>query len=442
MHRFPEQGRPLQRRRRGRSALKALPIRQSGRRVPQHWRGLSWFARVVVGALAVAAAVTAAGLVLLWPSGAAPRVPPHLEIAAGIGVPTEAGTVTEIYEDLCGSDSLHRAFAAAPDTPMTFQGRCTLVLVDIGSGPDAGMRTLLEATEGPGAPELAVGDDIRLSRATGPDGRTLYDFEDFARGVPLALWAVAAAIVVCAVGAWKGLRALAGIAVALTVIVGFTLPSLLDGHAPVPVAVVSGSVILFVVLYLAHGVNLRTSAALLGTLTALALAAGLSTLAIATTALTGLSEQDNVTIQAFMGTLSVTGLLLAGFIIGSLGVLNDVTISQASTVFELAAADATMPVRGLFTAAMRVGRDHIASIIYTLVLAYAGGALPLLIIFAVSQRSLTTVLTSDAVAVEVVRALVGAIAVVLAVPLTTVTAALLTRGTATAAITAGAGHHH
>lgn len=414
-----------------------------------HPRRLSPFARWVVAALAVVFVATIGAMIALWPSGNAPSVPDNLAIATGRGVQLESGTVTSVDTGPCGSPSAHRAFVGAPDRPPVPQGECRQALVDITSGPDAGSRTLLPITSGPGEPDLAAGDHIRLSRTKGAGdpgayggGGTLYDFEDFARGLPLGLWTLAAAVVVCAVAAWRGFRALLGVGVALAVIVGFTLPSLLDGNSPVLLALVTGSMILFVVVYLAHGVNLRASAALFGTLVSLALAAGLSWAAIETVMLTGLAEESNTTIQAYLGSVSVTGLLLAGFIIGSLGVLNDVTISQAATVFELASADRNMGVRSLFASAMRVGRDHIASMIYTLVLAYAGSSLPLLLIFAVSQRSLADVITSDVVAVEVVRSLVGAMAVVLSVPLTTVVAALLTRGTDTRTLAAGPGHHH
>lgn len=409
---------------------------------PRETSRLSGFAKAVVALLVLAAAVTIGGLIALWPSGERPQIPAHLEITLGEGSELVAGSVLSIVDGPCGSPSSNRVFADRPAQPVRQTAQCPQTIVAIDSGPDAGQRTMFEITPGPGQPDLAVGDAIRLSRSTGYDGATAYNFEDFTRSVPLALWGLAAAIVVCAVGAWRGFRALVGVGVALAVIVGFLLPSLLDGRSPVALALVAGSAILFVVLYLAHGVSLRTSAALFGTLSALVLAAGLSWLVIKTTAITGLAEDNSATIQAFMGEVSVTGLLLAGFIIGSLGVLNDVTISQAATVFELAGVDREMSVRQLFGTAMRVGRDHIASMVYTLVLAYAGASLPLLIIFSVSQRSLGEVLTSDVVAVELVRSIVGAIAVVLAVPLTTLVAALLTRGTDSAVLAAGPGHHH
>lgn len=191
-----------------------------------------------------------------------------------------------------------------------------------------------------------------------------------------------------------GLRAMVGIVIAFGVLVVFLLPALRDGAPAVPVALVASAAILFAVIYLAHGVSLRTSAALLGTLTSLLVAALLSWAAIEFAHLTGLSEDQNNEVAAYLGNVSITGLLLAGFIIGSLGVLNDVTITQASAVFELAELEPAGR-RAIFVGAMRVGRDHIASTVYTLVLAYAGSALPLLLLFSVANRPLGDVLTSE-----------------------------------------------
>ncbi|MGB2919278.1 MAG: YibE/F family protein, partial [Mycobacterium sp.] len=218
---------------------------------------------------------------------------------------------------------------------------------------------------------------------------------------------------------------LVGIVIAFGVLVLFLLPALRDGAPAVPVAVVASSAILYAVIYLAHGVSLRTSAALLGTLASLVLAAFLSWGAIEFAHLTGLSEDQNNEVAAYLGNVSITGLLLAGFIIGSLGVLNDVTVTQASTAFELAAVGDGASRREVFVGAMRVGRDHIASTVYTLVLAYAGSALPLLLLFSVANRSLGDVLTSESVAIEITRSAVGGIALALSVPLTTGIAALL-----------------
>jgi uncharacterized membrane protein len=193
-----------------------------------------------------------------------------------------------------------------------------------------------------------------------------------------------------------------------------------------PVALVASAAILFAVIYLAHGVSLRTSSALLGKLASLLLAALLSWAAIGSAHLTGLSEDQNNDVDAYLGQTSITGPLLAGSIIGSLGVLNDVTVTQASAVFELAYLGESHSRRAIFVGAMRIGRDHISSTVYTLVLAYAGSALPLLLLFSVASRSLGDVLTSESVAIEIMRSSVGGIALALSVPLTTAIATSLT----------------
>jgi uncharacterized membrane protein len=167
-------------------------------------------------------------------------------------------------------------------------------------------------------------------------------------------------------------------------------------------------------------------------------AALLSWLSIETMHITGLSQDQTTNLQIYNNAISLNGILLAGFIIGALGVLNDVTITQASAVFEIRAAAAdggteTKPEAELgqnlriqtFTAAMRVGRDHIASTVYTLVFAYAGSALPLLLLFSVSGQSFSTLITTDMVAVELARSFVGGIAIALSVPLTTAVAVWL-----------------
>ncbi|NEW59084.1 YibE/F family protein, partial [Nocardia cyriacigeorgica] len=347
--------------------------------------------------------------------------------AGGGAVETEAGTV--VLQDIgaCGSPSLGKVFAERPDPPATNAYTCQRSLIAIESGPHEGNHTLLEIAPGPGQPELQAGDSIRIVRQTAPDGTPLYSFDDYARGLPLTLITLAFVVVIIVVARWRGLRALLGLGFAFGVLVVFMLPALLDGKPAIPVALVAGSLILYAVLYLAHGVNLRTSSALLGTLTSMVLAAVLSWLTIGVTDLTGLSEEQNTNVATYLEHVSITGLLLAGFIIGSLGVLNDVTITQASAAFELAALDEGASRREIFAAAMRVGRDHIASTVYTLVLAYAGGALPLLLLFSVAGRSIQDVLVGDAVAIEIARSAVGGIALALSVPLTTGIAVMLAR---------------
>ncbi|CAM4510086.1 YibE/F family protein [Nocardia ninae] len=384
-------------------------------------------ARVVVGLLTVIGALVLLGTVMLWPDKQHIDIPLPMQNAGGGAVQTEAGTVVMQDVGPCGSTSIGKVFVEKPEPPRNNAYTCQRSLITIESGPHQGNKTLFEIPPGPGQPDLRAGDEIRLVRQTDPSGTPMYSFEDYARGFPLTLIFVVFVVVIVVVARWRGLRALLGLVFAFAVLVMFMLPALLDGKPAIPVALVAGSLILYAVLYLAHGVNLRTSSALLGTLTSMVVAAVLSWVAIKITHLTGLSEEQNTNVATYLEHVSITGLLLAGFIIGSLGVLNDVTITQASAAFELAAIDESATRREVFTAAMRVGRDHIASTVYTLVLAYAGGALPLLLLFSVAGRSIRDVLTGDAVAIEIARSSVGGIALALSVPLTTGIAVMLAR---------------
>jgi uncharacterized membrane protein len=391
-------------------------------------------AKIVVGALIAIGVAVLAGAVWLWPSHQKVDIPLPFQNAAGGAVTTEAGHVLSSKAAPCGSPSAGGVLTADPGQAPEGGPQCVQTLVAIDSGPNKGANTLLESSGGPGQPNLAVGNHIRISRQVDQAGTTSYAFFDYERTWPLIVLAAAFAVVIAAVAGWRGMRALIGIVVAFVVLVVFLLPALRDGASAIPVALVASAAILYAVIYLAHGVSLRTSAALLGTLAALLLAALLSWGAIELAHLTGMSEEQNNEVSAYLGNVSITGLLLAGFIVGSLGVLNDVTVTQASTVFELAELGDGSSRRAIFLGAMRVGRDHIASTVYTLVLAYAGSALPLLLLFSVANRSLGDVLTSESVAIEIARSAVGGIALALSVPLTTAIAAVLaTPATAQAA---------
>jgi uncharacterized membrane protein len=381
-------------------------------------------AKIVVGLLVAIGIAVLAGAAWLWPSGHQADVPLPFQNATGGAVTTESGHVLSSGAATCGGPSVGAVLTAAPIPAEGDGSHCVHSLIAIDSGPNKGANTLFEFSGGPGQPQLAVGEDIRISRQVDPTGTTTYSFYDYERTWPLIAMAVVFAVVVVAVARWRGLRALIGIVVAFLVLVMFMLPALRDGAAAIPVALVASAVILYAVIYLAHGVSLRTSAALLGTLASLMLAAVLSWAAIAAAHLTGLSSDESNAVVTYMGDVSIKGLLLAGFIVGSLGVLNDVTVTQASTVFELAELKGGSR-RAIFLGAMRVGRDHIASTVYTLVLAYAGSALPLLLLFSVANRSLGDVLTSESVAIEIARSAVGGIALALSVPLTTAIAAVL-----------------
>ncbi len=403
---------------------------------------------IVIGALSLIGLTVAAGAIVLWPSYSDHPIPTQFRAADGGSITTVDAEIFEQQRANC----LNPLSGTVQDTAdialeNAGAGPCIQNIVKLTSGQYKGRFTLLEvptnrAQSGkspdsmavdkrtlddpqPGQPTLHVGDKIKVAATPAPDGGVRYGFFDFRRGTPTIIWALAFFAAIVLVASWRGLRSILGLIFAFAVLGFFTLPAILEGSSPVAVAIVSSATILFVVLYLAHGVSMRTSSALLGTLVSLFVAGALSALAISTMKLTGLSGDQTMNLQVYQGNISISGLLLAGFIIGALGVLNDVTITQASAAFELAAAGEPSRL-ATFRAAMRVGRDHIASTVYTLIFAYAGSALPLLLLFSVAQQPFGSLVTTDAVAVELGRSFVGGIAIALSVPLTTAIAAALT----------------
>ncbi len=205
------------------------------------------------------------------------------------------------------------------------------------------------------------------------------------------------AVAVVVFGRWRGLFALVGLAISFGVLVRFMLPAILVGKNPVAVAVVGSAAIMFVTLYLTHGVNARTTTAVLGTVGALFLTGVLAWVFVAGTHLTGMATEESGLLAASLSGVSLQGLLLGGIVIGSLGVLDDVTVTQASAVWELHRANPEYGFHRLYAAGLRIGRDHIASTVNTLVMAYAGASLPLLVLFTLSSRRLGDVLTSEIV---------------------------------------------
>lgn len=230
------------------------------------------------------------------------------------------------------------------------------------------------------------------------------------------------ATIVVLVARWRGVAAVAGLVISLTGIGLFTLPALLAGSSGLAVGLVTASALMFVVLYLAHGFTARTTTALLGTIAGLAVTGALGWWAAGAANLTGLVGEEALQLPAYAPAVDLRGVVLCGLILAGLGVLNDVTITQASAVWELHATRPDASRRELFTSAMRIGRDHIASTVYTIAFAYVGAALPLLLLVSLLAVPLGHTLTSGEIAEEVVRTLVSSIGLVLAIPLTTAVA--------------------
>lgn len=369
---------------------------------------------MLLAGLAPFVIATAIGLAVLWP--AAEDV--DLGASGPPGAQFEA-TVTDVAEVEC------------PEVPGQERFTCSEVTVELREGEDAGETFAFDYSSGPRGRAVRTGDDVIVGTAAPPDDQVVpvmgdapkYFFVDFDRRLPLVVLAVVFSLVVIALSRWRGLAALAGLAVSLFVLVKFVLPAILAGSDPLAVAIVGGATIMFLALYLAHGLNASTTTAVFGTLASLMLTGVLAVVFVEFSVFTGAGSEEALFLQINQQQVNVSGLLLASIVIGTLGVLDDVTVTQAAAVWEIHHANPGYGVRNLYSAGIRIGRDHIASTVNTLVLAYAGASLPLLILFTVSNRPLGQVVNTETVAEEVVRTLVGSIGLVASVPITTALAA-------------------
>jgi uncharacterized membrane protein len=363
-------------------------------------------------AFGVVVASTVIGLVTLWPEDRT------IEQPVGLARPQTFGA--EIV-----------AIAAAP-CRVPGQSGCRSVTVELGEGEDTGRRATLTVNDPPDRLDLDVGDRVRVAENQLPPEAQLggvkldrYSLADFERRRPLLWLAAGFAALVLLTGRWKGLRALVGLGASLAIIIFFVVPAILDGSSPPGVALVGSLAIMLVTLVVTHGFGPKMLAATLGTSAALLLTLGLASLFVGAAHLTGLSSDEAIFLRASVGDISISGLLLAGMVIGALGVLDDLTVTQASTVLALRRANPRYGFRRLFEGAVAVGHDHIAATVNTLVLAYAGAALPVLLIFSLGGTSFGDAVNSEVVATEIVAMLVGSIGLIAAVPLTTALAALL-----------------
>lgn len=329
-----------------------------------------------------------------------------------------------------GQESLHGRIIAALEPDASGLARFQVEVLD---GPEAG--ELIDASvQGAGAAlpgsddrvAYEVGDEVVVARFTGPAGGAAFIAEPW-RVPMLGMVAAAFAAVVLVVGGLRGARSLVALALTLAVVMKLVVPLLLRGFDPVVLAVGGGALVTLATLLMTEGLSRVSLAALLGTMAALGLTAGLAglfTVAAEFTALQG-NEEIAFLIPLVGERIDLQGILLAATVFGALGVLDDVTVTQAATVEQLHRADPAAPRRGVIARAMRVGRSHIAATVNTLMLAYLGAGLPLLLLFALGGQEPLSVLNSEIVAVEVIRALVGSIGIVAAVPLTTFLAGLL-----------------
>lgn len=384
--------------------------------------------------LVLTAAATIFGLVRYWPSDAPPTDRVASSEFAAPGVTFPIATVAEVLPPCAGGDSQ----VGAP--PLENQGGD----VAADSVKCGAIRVVLEPETGDWNDELTVtisvpgpvslsglqpADKVQLLKipAQGAEPAS-YSFLQVQRGAPLALLLALFLVVVAVVARLRGVLALVGLGFGGLVVIKFMLPALLEGQPGMRVALIASTAIMFVVLYLAHGLSTRTSTALAGTLFGVAITAFLGVLAVYLARLSGVADDEGATLAAFTETMRPRELLTAAIIVAGLGVLNDVTITQSSAVWELRAAAPHLSRRSLFRSGMRIGRDHIASTIYTIVFAYAGAALPVLLLLFLYDRPVLDLLQTESMSEEIVRTLASAIGLVLAVPATTAIAALTVGG--------------
>ncbi len=364
---------------------------------------------LTVTVLVIAAAAVAA-MALLWP--AAEDVPRGLDPYGAEGVTRVDAEVTTVDAVECGGGSV------GPDNTPTLDGSCGQITATTADGETAEM-TLDPARFSAG---IEAGDAIKVLRIQ-PEGQAeSFEFLDFQRGTPLAALTAIFAISVVLIARWRGLFAILGIGVTLLALTQFILPAILAGEAPLLVAIVGSTVIMIAVLYLAHGVSVRTTSALFGTLFGIAITATIGVLGTDLSSITGVGSEDDRLLLGTVPGLDLSQVAAATMVIAGLGVLNDVTVTQASAVWEMRGFQPTAGRRTVFASAMRIGRDHIASSVYTLVFAYAGSAMTVLLLVSAYQQNLAMVATTEEIGQEVVRTLVGAIGLVLAVPVTTLIA--------------------
>lgn len=293
------------------------------------------------------------------------------------------------------------------------------VRVQLTSGPSKAKIVEFENDVSP----LSVGDKIYVNHLIFINGAELYQLKDFDRRTMLIVLSVLFVAVLAAIAGLQGIRAFVSLIASVGIIAFILVPLLLKGYSPVLVSTAVAGLILTIAILATHGFRPLSYIALFGTISAVCVTSLIASASVSLMHLTGFASDASVYLNfSTHGSLDFSGLLLGGMIIGVLGVLDDVAITQASVAMELVRANASLRGIDLYRRALRVGRDHIGSLVNTLALAYIGVQLPLILLFARTDSPLTTILNQEVVASELVRTLVGSIGLMLAVPFTTLIA--------------------
>lgn len=342
-------------------------------------------------------------------------------------VPTFAAAQTEAVETYYRAEVLEILSEEVfdEDTGQIFQS----LKVKITSGDEKDREVVVDGVGGTavnGGQPLKVGDRVIINKTVFAEGDEAYYLIDIYR-IPYLYTAIGVfLIVVLAFSRWRGLSSLLGLGISILVIVKFVAPQILAGRNPLLITLIAVTVIAITSLYLAHGYNKRTSIALISTFITLAIALVLAYVFVHMTKLFGIGSEESLFLQVGATQhINLQGLLLAGIILGALGVLDDITTAQSATVDELKKANPSLSFKQLYAGAASVGSEHISSLINTLFLAYAGVSLPLFLLFTSSADGapIWVTLNAEFIAEEIVRTLVGSITLILAVPITTLLAA-------------------
>jgi uncharacterized membrane protein len=395
------------------SALAALGATRSG--------------RLLLGAATLLLLATVVGLVALWP-GARPDHGP----SQALGGATLPATVARTIDLRC---------------PGPVAQRCRAIDVRLGRGAGADRGRTTRITLGPvgSVVDVGRGDGVRVQRTGAPagtEGTERYAFADVDRHGALLWLTLAFAALVIVLARWRGLLALVGFALSLLLVTRFLVPAILDGSPPLLVALVGSLAVMFVTLGLTYGAAPASLAAALGIGATLGLAALLAHAWVGIAHLDGRGSEISVLLREQNAGLSLQGVVLAGMVVGALGVLADTGVTQASAVMALRRANPELGARVVYREAFAVGRDHLTATIHTLVLAYVGASLPLILILSSANVTTGDALNVQDVAEPIVATLVGSIALLASVPLTTGLAALLVARVPPAALAGGHDHAH
>jgi uncharacterized membrane protein len=392
-------------------------------RIPSNGLLATRWGRSLSAAVALLALFTLAGLAILWPSGDGAGRRPQAS------APTVAAKVAAVTERDCGGPVAQA---------------CREIAVTIGEGADDGRRERIVLGPVTVAATVHVGDGVRVQRVVGAqEGAQRYGFVSVDRRGTMTWLAIAFAVLVLVLARWRGLLALVGFAISLLLVTRFLVPAVDDGGPAFAVAIVGAFAVMFVTVGLTYGLAASSLAAILGIAASLLVAAGLGTVAVHMARLDGRANEASQALTVLNGSLSLQGVVLAGLVFGALGVLADQAVTQASAVLALRRANPAMSVREVYGHALSVGRDHLVATTHTLVLVYVGATFPLLLVLHAGGVGGVDALNREDLAEPIVATLVGAIALLVSVPLTTALAALIAAPAPAEALPAeGHGHHH